>query len=179
VMGTPLPGVMVLQPKIVSDTRGYFLESYSQRSMVKVGIEETFVQDNHSFSTRNVIRGLHYQASHPQGKLVRVVSGEVFDVVVDLRKSSPTFGKWHGVRLSEENHYLLWIPPGLAHGFSVLSEQGAHLLYKATEFYNPESERTILWNDPDLSIAWQLEETPVISAKDNAGVRFRDAQKFL
>ncbi len=168
---TPIPGVLVLEPQVFGDERGFFLESYNQQEMTRAGIKDEFVQDNHSFSARNVLRGLHYQISRPQGKLIRVVCGEIFDVAVDLRRSSPAFAKWHGVKLSGENKRMLWIPRGLAHGFVVLSEN-AHVLYKTTDFYDPASERTISWNDPDLKIDWQLREEPVISAKDQRGLAF-------
>jgi len=171
---TALPGVLILEPKVFRDARGFFLESYNERTMAEVGIREHFVQDNHSFSTRNVVRGLHYQM-RPQGKLVRVVVGEIFDVILDLRRSSPTFGVWNGVNLSETNQQMLWIPPGFAHGFRVLSE-GAHLLYKATDFYDPEAERTIAWNDPTLNIDWRLTSSPIVSAKDSHGTSFREAE---
>ena len=173
---TALPGVLILEPKVFRDARGFFLESYNERTMAEVGIREHFVQDNHSFSTRNVVRGLHYQM-RPQGKLVRVVVGEIFDVILDLRRSSPTFGVWNGVNLSETNQQMLWIPPGFAHGFRVLSE-GAHLLYKATDFYDPEAERTIAWNDPTLNIDWRLTTSPTVSAKDRLGTSFREAEVF-
>jgi dTDP-4-dehydrorhamnose 3,5-epimerase len=168
-----LPGLLILEPKVFSDARGFFLESYNEKALAEVGIRERFVQDNHSFSIRNVVRGLHYQV-RPQGKLVRVVVGEILDVVVDLRRSSQTFGKWSGLNLSEANQKMLWIPPGFAHGFRVLSEN-AHVLYKATDFYDPEGERTIAWNDPQLQIDWQLNLPPTISAKDALGVSFREA----
>jgi dTDP-4-dehydrorhamnose 3,5-epimerase len=174
---TPLAGVFVLEPKVFGDARGFFLESYNERVLGELGIHEKFVQDNHSYSMRNVVRGLHYQARNAQGKLVRVVDGEIFDVVVDLRKASPTFGQWNGVRLSGENKRMLWIPPGLAHGFRVIS-QGAHVLYKATDYYAPDSERTLAWNDPELKIDWQLDGDPIVSTKDQRGVPFRDAEKF-
>jgi dTDP-4-dehydrorhamnose 3,5-epimerase len=174
---TPLAGVFVLEPKVFGDARGFFLESYNERVLGELGIHEKFVQDNHSYSMRNVVRGLHYQARNAQGKLVRVVDGEIFDVVVDLRKASPTFGQWNGVRLSGENKRMLWIPPGLAHGFRVVS-QGAHVLYKATDYYAPDSERTLAWNDPELKIDWQLDGDPIVSPKDQHGVPFRDAEKF-
>jgi dTDP-4-dehydrorhamnose 3,5-epimerase len=174
---TPLAGVFVLEPKVFGDARGFFLESYNERVLGELGIHEKFVQDNHSYSMRNVVRGLHYQARNAQGKLVRVVDGEIFDVVVDLRKASPTFGQWNGVRLSGENKRMLWIPPGLAHGFRVVS-QGAHVLYKATDYYAPDSERTLAWNDPELKIDWQLDGDPIVSTKDQRGVPFRDAEKF-
>jgi dTDP-4-dehydrorhamnose 3,5-epimerase len=143
--------------------------------MAGLGIRKKFVQDNQSFSTRDVIRGLHYQVRHPQGKLVRVVSGEIFDVAVDLRRSSPTFGKWHGATLSGENKLMLWIPPGFAHGFRVVSE-AAHVLYKATDFYHPECERTLAWNDSEVNVDWQLKGEPIISAKDALGVPFRSIE---
>ena len=174
---TLLAGVFVLEPRVFGDGRGFFLESYNERAMMDLGIRDRFVQDNHSYSTRNVLRGLHYQVRLAQGKLIRVVEGEILDIVVDLRKTSRTFGQWSGVSLSGENKHLLWIPPGLAHGFRVVSDQ-AHVLYKATDFYAPELERTIAWNDPDLKIDWQLDGEPIISAKDQRGVRFGDAEKF-
>jgi dTDP-4-dehydrorhamnose 3,5-epimerase len=174
---TPLPGVLLLEPKVFGDARGFFLESYNEKVMADLGIEGKFVQDNQSFSTRNVIRGMHYQVCHPQGKLVRVVSGEILDIAVDVRRSSPTFGKWHGAILSGENKQMLWIPPGFAHGFRVVSE-GAHVLYKATDFYHPECERTLVWNDPEVSIDWQLQGEPIISAKDALGLPFRVAEIF-
>ena len=173
---TALPGVLILEPRVFHDARGFFLESYSEKAMAEVGIREHFVQDNHSFSRRNVLRGLHYQAP-PQGKLVRVVAGEIFDVAVDLRRSSPAFGRWEGVRLSEANQQMLWIPPGLAHGFLVLS-QGAHVLYKATAAYDSEAERTIQWDDPVLGIDWQLTDPPTVSARDSWGAPFREAEVF-
>jgi dTDP-4-dehydrorhamnose 3,5-epimerase len=177
-METPLAGVLLLEPKVFADERGFFLETYNQKTMAAVGIEATFVQDNHSFSRRNVVRGLHYQVGRIQGKLVRVIAGEIFDVALDLRQSSPSFGRWYGTRLSGENQRMLWVPEGLAHGFSVLSES-AHVLYKATAFYDREGERTILWNDPELNIDWQLGGgAAILSPKDRAGVTFRDAPKF-
>lgn len=178
VIQTPLPGVLILEPKVFGDSRGFFLESYNQRVMEAAGVAGRFVQDNHSLSARNVLRGLHYQIRCPQGKLVRVVAGEVFDVAVDLRRSSPAFGQWYGANLSGENKRSMWIPPGLAHGFLVLSER-ADVLYKTTDYYDPEAERTIAWNDPDLAIDWQLKgEPPVVSGKDSRGLRFRDAEAF-
>ena len=173
---TALPGLLILEPRVFSDARGFFLESYNERTMAEVGIRERFVQDNHSFSIRNVVRGLHYQV-RPQGKLVRVAVGEILDVAVDLRRSSPTFGKWSGLNVSEANKRMLWIPPGFAHGFRVLSEN-AHVLYKATDLYDPEGERTIAWDDPELQIDWQLTHAPIISAKDSLGVSFREAEVF-
>ncbi len=176
-ISTSLPGVFVLEPRVFGDERGFFFESYNQQTMADAGISETFVQDNHSCSSRNVLRGLHYQVKHPQGKLVRAVEGEIIDVAVDLRRSSPGFGRWEAVRLSGENKRMLWIPVGLAHGFHVLSEK-AHVLYKATDYYAPEQERTIAWNDPDLKIRWELDEEPIVSAKDQRGVAFRDAESY-
>jgi len=174
---TSLQGVFILEPRVFGDARGFFLESYNQRTMAELGIREQFVQDNHSFSQRNVLRGLHYQVKHRQGKLVRVAVGEILDIALDLRKSSSSYGKWEGIQLSGENKRILWIPQGFAHGFRVVSES-AHVLYKATDFYYPESERTVAWNDPDLKIDWQLDGGPIISAKDQRGVPFRDAEKF-
>ena len=174
---TLLPGVVVLEPRVFSDERGLFLESYNERALAELGIQQRFVQDNHSSSWRNVVRGLHYQIKQPQGKLVRVVEGEVLDVAVDLRRSSPTFGGWESVRLSGENKRMLWIPAGFAHGFRVISEK-AQVLYKATDYYAPEHERTLAWNDPDLKIEWEVEGEPVVSAKDRRGVAFRDAETF-
>jgi dTDP-4-dehydrorhamnose 3,5-epimerase len=172
-----LEGVLILEPRVFGDTRGFFLESYNQRVMTELGIRQEFVQDNHSYSTRNVVRGLHYQIQHPQGKLIRVITGEILDIVVDLRKSSRTFGKWEAVSLSGDNKRMLWIPPGFAHGFRVVSKD-AHVLYKATDFYAPDSERTLAWNDSTLNIDWQLDGDPVVSAKDQRGALFHDAEKF-
>jgi dTDP-4-dehydrorhamnose 3,5-epimerase len=174
---TPLPGLVVLEPKVFRDDRGFFLESYNEATMKELGIVGRFVQDNHSFSARNVIRGLHYQLGHPQGKLVRVVAGEIFDVAVDLRRNSETFGQWHGEVLSAENLRMMWIPIGFAHGFSVLSET-ADVLYKATDVYHPECERTMLWNDPGLKIRWRLAGEPIVSAKDRLGVSLGEAEVF-
>lgn len=174
---TPLEGVFLLKPRVFGDARGFFLESYNQRELAKLGIDAIFVQDNHSYSAHNVVRGLHYQIRQTQGKLIRVVHGEIFDVAVDLRKSSSTFGRWNGVVLSGENKQLLWIPPGCAHGFRVVSAD-AHVLYKSTDYYAPEWERTLAWNDPDLKIDWQLSGEAIVSAKDQAAPRFRDADKF-
>ena len=175
---TPIADVFVLEPRVFHDERGFFLESYNQRLFEGLGIAEHFVQDNHSFSTRNVLRGLHYQV-HPeiQAKLVRAPHGEILDVAVDLRRNSPTFGKWHAARLSGENKRMLWIPGGCAHGFAVLSDT-AHVLYKSTGYYAPKCERTIAWNDPDLNIDWELQGDPVVSAKDQRGVFLRDAEVF-
>jgi len=177
VLETPLHGAVIISPQVFEDERGYFLESYSEKAFVELGIGQTFVQDNHSYSKRGVLRGLHYQIQKPQGKLVRVVEGEILDVFVDLRKSSPSFGRWHGTRLSGKNHLMVWIPQGLAHGFYVLSEN-AHVLYKSTEFYFAELERTILWNDPELNILWEIVGEPLLSAKDRHGTAFRTAECF-
>lgn len=177
VIDQPLPGVLLIEPKVFGDDRGFFLESYNQRAMAGIGIVETFVQDNHSLSWRNVLRGLHYQVQKPQGKLVRVVVGEVFDVAVDLRRHSATCGRWCAVHLSGENKRMLWVPVGFAHGFRVVSDT-AHVLYKATDFYAPDLERTLAWNDATVGIDWQLKGEPVISAKDREGSSFQDAEKF-
>jgi dTDP-4-dehydrorhamnose 3,5-epimerase len=174
---TSLPGVFILEPRVFGDERGFFFESYNQQIMAEVGIAERFVQDNHSCSSRNVLRGLHYQLKRPQGKLVRVAEGEILDVAVDMRRSSPTFGGWEAVRLSGDNKWMLWIPTGFAHGFLVLSEK-AHVLYKATDFYSPEHERTLAWNDPQLKINWELDGEPIVSMKDQRGAAFRDAESF-
>jgi len=172
-----LGGLLVVEPRVFRDARGFFLESFSERTMASHGISARFVQDNHSYSVRNVIRGLHYQIRQPQGKLVYVVAGEILDVAVDLRRPSPSFGQWSAIRLSAENKKFLWIPVGFAHGFRALSD-GAHVLYKVTDFYAPQSERTLTWNDPDLAIDWQLEGEPIVSEKDQQGVAFRDAETF-
>jgi dTDP-4-dehydrorhamnose 3,5-epimerase len=174
---TSLNGVFVLEPRVFGDERGSFFESYNERVMAGAGIAERFVQDNHSCSSRDVLRGLHYQVKHAQGKLVRVAEGEILDVAVDLRRSSASFGRWESVRLSGDNKRMLWIPAGFAHGFRVISEK-AHVLYKATDFYSPEAERTLAWNDPDLKIDWELGGDPIVSAKDQRGVTFRDAETF-
>lgn len=172
---TAIPDALILEPKVFGDDRGFFYESYNQQAFqAATGLDVTFVQDNHSKSARNVLRGLHYQVEQPQGKLVRVVQGEVFDVAVDIRKGSKTFGLWVGQILSAENKKQLWVPPGLAHGFVVLSET-AEFLYKTTDYYAPAHERCIAWNDPDLAIDWQMQGEPLLSAKDAAGVAFRDA----
>jgi dTDP-4-dehydrorhamnose 3,5-epimerase len=172
-----LNGVLILEPRICDDERGYFLESYNQRTMAEVGIDEHFVQDNHSFSAHNVVRGLHYQIQRPQGKLVRVAAGEILDVALDLRRNSPSFGRWEAVRLSGENHRMLWMPAGLAHGFRVVSND-AHVLYKTTDFYFPEFDRTIAWNDPYLKIDWQLDGDAIVSAKDSLGSPFHNAEVY-
>jgi dTDP-4-dehydrorhamnose 3,5-epimerase len=172
-----LAGLLILEPRVFGDERGFFLESYNEKAMADAGIREHFVQDNHSYSSRDVLRGLHYQIQRPQGKLVRVAVGEILDVAVDMRRSSPSFGRWEAVHLSGENKRMLWIPPGFAHGFRVVSDE-AHVLYKATDFYFPEFEHTVLWNDPELKIDWQLHGEPVISAKDRRGVPFRQAETY-
>jgi dTDP-4-dehydrorhamnose 3,5-epimerase len=177
VIPTRLPEVLLLEPRVFGDSRGFFFESWNEREFERAGIRARFVQDNHSRSEKGVLRGLHYQTRQPQGKLIRVIAGEIFDVAVDVRRNSPTFGQWEGVRLSAESHKLLWVPVGFAHGFCVLSDF-AEVLYKATDFYAPEQERCILWNDPELRIDWPLPGAPTLSAKDAAGVRLRDAEAF-
>jgi dTDP-4-dehydrorhamnose 3,5-epimerase len=174
---TSIPGLLLLEPKVFGDQRGFFLETYNEKTMLQAGISGRFVQDNHSFSTRGVLRGLHYQIQHPQGKLVRVAVGEILDVAVDIRRTSPTFGKWEAMLLSGDNKKMFWLPPGFAHGFYVLSDS-AHVLYKSTDFYFPESERTIAWNDPTLKINWQLAGEPLVSAKDRLGKPFEQAGLF-
>jgi dTDP-4-dehydrorhamnose 3,5-epimerase len=177
VQTTQIAGVLIVEPTVFGDDRGFFLESFNERATREIGIDAHFVQDNHSRSQRNVLRGLHYQIRQPQGKLVRVVSGAVFDVAVDIRRGSPTFGKWVGVELSAENKRMFWMPPGMAHGFVVLSDS-ADFLYKATDYYAPEFERTILWNDPDLGIRWPMIDEPILSSKDAAGSTFRDVEVY-
>jgi dTDP-4-dehydrorhamnose 3,5-epimerase len=177
VVETSLPGVLILEPRVFGDERGFFFESYNKKAYQKAGITTEFVQDNHSRSVRNVLRGLHYQIKQPQGKLIRVIQGEVFDVAVDIRKSSPHFGKWVGFNLSAENKRVAWIPPGFAHGFLVLSEV-AEFLYKATDYWAPEHERCIAWNDPELAINWPLQGEPILSAKDKLGQALKNAELF-
>jgi dTDP-4-dehydrorhamnose 3,5-epimerase len=177
VVPTSIPDVRIIEPKVFGDARGFFFESYNRRTMEALGIPGDFVQDNHSKSAQNVLRGLHYQIRQPQGKLVRVIAGEVLDVAVDIRRGSPTFGKWVSFVLSAENKRMAWIPPGFAHGFVVRSES-AEFLYKTTDYYAPEHERSLLWNDPALGIDWQLDGEPVLSAKDRDGKRLRDAEVF-
>ena len=174
-----LPEVIIVQPAVQGDARGYFMETWHKQKFAEGGIKTEFVQDNHSQSARNTLRGLHYQIKQPQGKLVRVIAGEVFDVAVDMRKSSLTFGQWVGVSLSAENMKMLWVPPGFAHGFLVVSEQ-AEVVYKCTDYYAPEYERTIAWNDRDLNIAWPLLQNrkPLLSKKDAEGISFKDAEVY-
>jgi len=168
VVPTRLPGVVRLQPRIFTDDRGWFAETFNEATFQKVGLPSHFVQDNQSRSRQHVLRGLHFQLEHAQGKLVRAVAGRIFDVAVDVRRSSPQFGQWVGVELSSETPEMLWIPPGFGHGFLVLSES-ADVLYKTTDFYSPASERTVLWNDPAIGIEWPLTALPVVAAKDAAG----------
>ena len=179
VVATAIPDLFTIEPKVFGDDRGFFFESFNQRRFTELtGVTDSFVQDNHSKSARNVLRGLHYQIRQPQGKLVRVVAGEVLDIAVDLRKSSPNFGNWVGVNLSAENKKMLCIPKGFAHGFVVLSGS-AEFLYKTTDYWAPEHERSIIWNDPDLAIDWQLGgATPLLSAKDQTGKLLREAETF-
>lgn len=175
---TALPGVLILEPKVFGDARGFFLESWNRQTMAERGLDLDFVQDNHSRSARGVLRGLHYQLENPQGKLVRVSHGAVFDVAVDVRRSSPHFGKWVGVELSGENHRMLWIPPGFAHGFVVLSDT-ADFLYKCTTPYHPASDRSLRWNDPAIGIAWpDTGGDPLLSAKDAAAPLLAAAEVF-
>jgi dTDP-4-dehydrorhamnose 3,5-epimerase len=174
---TKLDGVLLVKPRVFSDDRGFFFESYNERALVANGIAHDFVQDNHSNSRKDVLRGLHYQVRQPQGKLVRVVAGEIFDVAVDLRRDSVTFGKWAGEVLSAENKEMLWVPPGFAHGFLVLSNW-AEVLYKATDYYAPQFERTIRWDDPDIGIDWPLGGNPQLSAKDKQGNQLRNAEVY-
>ncbi len=175
---TAIPEVLILDPVVYEDSRGFFYESYNQRKLAELlGISDVFVQDNHSRSARDVLRGLHYQIKQPQAKLIRVIAGEVFDVAVDLRRSSPTFGRWVGVTLSAHNKRQLWIPIGFAHGFVVLSEF-AECLYKTTGYWYPEYERCVLWNDSDVGIRWPMTGDPVLSDKDKKGVRLKEAEVF-
>ncbi len=177
-IATAIPDVLILEPKVFGDDRGFFLESFNQRVFEDLtGLRRVFVQDNHSRSAQNVLRGIHYQIRQAQGKLVRVVIGEVYDVAVDLRKSSATFGKWVGARLSAENRRMLWVPEGFGHAFCVLTET-ADFLYKTTDYYAPEYDRCIIWNDPHLAIDWPIETSPSLSEKDRRGVRFHDAEVF-
>lgn len=178
VITTPIADLLIFEPKVFGDARGFFMESFNQQTFENLtGLKNIkFVQDNHSRSSQNVLRGLHYQIQQPQGKLVRVTSGSVLDVAVDLRKSSPTFGKWHGVELSGENHRQFWIPAGFAHGFLVLSET-ADFLYKTTDYYAPQFERCVFWNDAEIGIDWGISQ-PLLSEKDKQGLTLRDAEVF-
>ncbi|AXP06502.1 MULTISPECIES: dTDP-4-dehydrorhamnose 3,5-epimerase [unclassified Pseudomonas] len=178
VIATRLPDVLIIEPKVFGDDRGFFYESFNARAFAEAtGSTLQFVQDNHSRSTRGVLRGLHYQIEQAQGKLVRVTAGEVLDIAVDIRRSSPTFGQWVSVRLSAQNHRQMWVPPGFAHGFVVLSES-ADFLYKTTDYYAPSAERCIRWDDPQLAIDWELEGAPVLSAKDQNGKTLHEADLF-
>lgn len=178
ITSTTIPDVLILEPRVFGDERGFFFESYNEKVFTdKTGVNVRFVQDNHSRSGQNVLRGLHYQIQQPQGKLVRAAVGTILDVAVDLRKQSPTFGQWVSCVLSAENKQMFWVPAGFAHGFLVLSEF-AEVLYKATDFYAPQHERTLLWNDPDLAIDWSLSTEPILSAKDQAGQRLQSADVF-
>jgi dTDP-4-dehydrorhamnose 3,5-epimerase len=174
---TAIPDVLSIEPRVFGDERGFFFESFNARAMADAGITAAFVQDNHSRSGRNVLRGLHYQIEHAQGKLVRVVAGEVFDIAVDLRRASPTFGRWVGERLSAGNKRMLWVPPGFAHGFVVLSDF-AEFVYKTTDYWYPEHERTLKWDDATLAIDWQFTGEPVLAAKDRAGLALADAETY-
>lgn len=177
-VATELPGVLLLEPRVFGDARGFFFESYNRRAFHKAtGVDVEFVQDNHSRSAKNVLRGLHYQIQHAQGKLVRVIEGEVWDVAVDLRRASPTFGKWAGFTLSAQSKRMAWIPPGFAHGFLVVSDS-AEVLYKATDYYAPEHERSLLWSDPGLGIRWPLAGAPVLADKDRRGTPLAAAEVF-
>lgn len=172
-----IPEVKAIEPKVFGDERGFFFESWNARTLAEAGIDAQFVQDNHSRSRRGVLRGLHYQILHPQGKLVRVVAGAVFDVAVDMRRSSPTFGRWVGTMLSADNKRMLWVPPGFAHGFLSLVDS-TEVLYKTTDYYAPEHERCVLWSDPEIGIEWPLNGEPTVSAKDLRGVALRAAEVF-
>jgi dTDP-4-dehydrorhamnose 3,5-epimerase len=177
VVKTKIPELLLFEPKVFGDDRGFFFESYNKKVFSDLGLDRNFVQDNHSRSSRGVLRGLHYQLQQTQGKLIRVVAGAVWDVAVDLRRSSPTFGQWVGEELSAKNKRLFWVPEGFAHGFVVLSEF-AEVLYKASDFYAPAHEKSLRWNDPDLNITWPLDDEPIISAKDKAGLLLSDAPLF-
>lgn len=180
VVATALPEVLILEPRVFRDERGFLFESWNARTFREAtGLDAAFVQDNHSHSVSNVLRGIHYQIGKPQGKLVRVVSGSVLDVAVDLRRSSPNFGKWAGVELSAENQRQLWIPTGFGHAFQILSNDGADVLYKSTEYWAPELDRAIRWNDPDIGILWNLENgEPIVSARDRGAPFLRDVQTY-
>jgi dTDP-4-dehydrorhamnose 3,5-epimerase len=178
ILPTKLPEVLLIEPRVFGDARGFFMESWNRKTFAALGLDLDFVQDNHSRSAQGVLRGLHYQIENPQGKLVRVTSGAVYDVAVDLRKSSPNFGKWTGHELTAENHHMLWVPPGFGHGFVVLSDS-ADFLYKTTEYYAPEHERCVLWNDPAIGIVWPIAGEPRLSAKDQVGSLLREAEVYV
>jgi dTDP-4-dehydrorhamnose 3,5-epimerase len=177
VIPTAIPDVLAIEPRVFGDARGFFFESWNAKAMSAAGIDATFVQDNHSRSLRNVLRGLHYQIEHAQGKLVRAIAGEVFDIAVDLRRSSRTFGRWVGERLSADNRRMLWIPPGFAHGFVVLSD-AAEFVYKTTDYWYPQHERTLRWDDPALAIDWPLDGAPILAAKDREGATLAQAETY-
>jgi dTDP-4-dehydrorhamnose 3,5-epimerase len=177
VIPTAIPDVLAIEPRVFGDARGFFFESWNAKAMAAAGIDATFVQDNHSRSLRNVLRGLHYQIEHAQGKLVRAIAGEVFDIAVDLRRSSRTFGRWVGERLSADNRRMLWIPPGFAHGFVVLSD-AAEFVYKTTDYWYPQHERTLRWDDPALAIDWPLDGAPILAAKDREGATLAQAETY-
>ena len=179
IIQTPLKDAVILEPKVFGDARGFFMETWNQHAFAQAGLTINFVQDNHSRSAQGILRGLHYQTEQTQGKLVRVTAGKVFDVAIDLRQSSPSFGQWFGVELSEDNHRMFWVPPGFAHGFYVMSES-ADFSYKCTDFYAPQAEHAIRWDDPTLNIQWPIPagDTPKLSAKDAQGVWFKDAELF-
>jgi len=178
-LSTEIKQVLIIEPKVYEDERGFFMETFRANLLAENGIPYQFIQDNHSGSKKNILRGLHYQIRHPQGKLVRAIRGEIFDVAVDLRRSSVTFGQWVGVTLSEANKKMLWIPPGFAHGYYVLSDW-AEIVYKATDYYAPESDRSIVWNDPDIAINWPIPSCtePLLSEKDRLGKRLKEAEVF-
>jgi dTDP-4-dehydrorhamnose 3,5-epimerase len=178
IIPSALPEVLVIEPRVFGDERGFFFESYNRKAFAAViGMDVDFVQDNHSRSAKNVLRGLHYQVEQAQGKLVRVVAGEVFDVAVDIRKASPNFGKWVGAHLSADNKRMMWVPPGFAHGFLVLAD-ATEFLYKTTDYYAPQHERCIAWDDPDIGVAWPLQGEPTLSAKDREGKRLSEAEVY-
>ncbi len=177
VIPTAIPDVLAIEPRVFGDARGFFFESWNAKAMSAAGIDATFVQDNHSRSLRNVLRGLHYPIEHAQGKLVRAIAGEVFDIAVDLRRSSRTFGRWVGERLSADNRRMLWIPPGFAHGFVVLSD-AAEFVYKTTDYWYPQHERTLRWDDPALAIDWPLDGAPILAAKDREGATLAQAETY-
>ena len=177
VIATNLPDVLLLEPRVFGDARGFFMESWNRQTFAELGLDLDFVQDNHSRSARGVLRGLHFQLNQPQGKLVRVTSGAVFDVAVDLRRSSPHYGRWTGHELSADNHRMLWVPPGFAHGFLVLSES-ADFMYKTTAYYAPQWDRGIRWDDPEIGVQWPLQDAPTLSAKDQVLPLLRDAETY-